>query len=362
MTEARLDLQSGDGVMFGPSRNNENSLIPMEIGMTSANDSTVNRLVVASDSSQGEPAASANSLSTDNAPVAQIETDRSDLVSPVEQVSSVGGTNLTPPFDSKNPQPLKEVPVSTVNGSTINTPVVAGDASQGEAVPAASDLATDQVAAAQIKTDPPNSVSPVERVPDPPGGSATAPLPDPFDPASLRLSGGDFNASVSVKKVLMSVPVRKPDKSWFVRVHDQDDYRLLTAVIELKEDRETYLVAPDLWPALATEATFGPRAFYTAINRQGVVFLWQIRLPGSDGKLDDWNKTALEAAKRATAGWVRVSANMALGAYDVFEAAGSLTEPAWPDIKFRDLLAIAFKDKVIDSMDHPVLRKLRGEV
>ena len=128
-----------------------------------------------------------------------------------------------------------------------------------------------------------------------------------------------------MKKVLMSVPVRKPDKSWFVRVHDQDDYRLLTAVIELKEDRETYLVAPDLWPALATEATFGPRAFYTAINRQGVVLLWQIRLPGSDGKLDDWNKTALEAAKRATAGWVRVAANMALGAYDVFEAAGSLT-------------------------------------
>jgi len=160
----------------------------------------------------------------------------------------------------------------------------------------------------------------------------------------------------------MSVPVRKPDKSWFVRVHDQDDYRLLTAVIELKEDRETYLVAPDLWPALATEATFGPRAFYTAINRQGVVLLWQIRLPGSDGKLDDWNKTALEAAKRATAGWVRVAANMALGAYDVFEAAGSLSEPAWPDMKFRDLLAIAFKDKVIDSMDHPVLRKLRGEV
>src|SRR5262245_16968815 len=119
MTEALLDLQSGDGTMFGPPRNNENSLFPMEIGMTTANGPTVNTPVVACDSSQGEPASSANSLATDNALVAQIETDRSDLVSPVEQVSSVGGTNLTPPFDSKKPHPLKEVPVSTVNDSTV---------------------------------------------------------------------------------------------------------------------------------------------------------------------------------------------------------------------------------------------------
>src|SRR5262249_42264381 len=122
----------------------------------------------------------------------------------------------------------------------------------------------------------------------PPANSA----PDPFDPASLRLKG-DFTAAAGVKKLMLSVPVRKPDKSWFVRTHPGEDYGLETAVIELKEDRETYLVVRALWPELATEATFSPRVLYTGVNRQGVVFIWPCRMPGPDGKIDEWSRTAL---------------------------------------------------------------------
>jgi hypothetical protein len=184
---------------------------------------------------------------------------------------------------------------------------------------------------------------------------------DPFDPASLRLSQ-DFASSLGVKKVLMTVPVRKPSREWFVRVHPDADYRLQTAVIELKEDREIYLVEPSLWPELSTvEATFSPRALNTAINRQGVVILWPIRLPEPDGKIDEWSQSALEAAEMATTKWVRVTANMDLGAYDVYEATGDLPDPVWPDLTFQELLKLGFKDRYIDDMDHAVLRKLRGE-
>src|SRR5262249_25421245 len=125
--------------------------------------------------------------------------------------------------------------------------------------------------------------------------------PDPFDPAALRLSH-DFAASLGVKKALLTVPVRKPDKSWFIRVHPDESYRLQTATIELNQDGsgKVYLVAPALWPKLATEATFSPRLFVTAINRQGAVFLWPLRLPKSDGKIDEWSRTALVAANLAT--------------------------------------------------------------
>src|SRR5262249_21091855 len=105
-----------------------------------------------------------------------------------------------------------------------------------------------------------------------------------------------------------------------------------------------------------------PRTIFTAINRQGVVFLWPVRLPGPDGKLDDWSRSALEAARLAMGGWVRVQANMGLGAYDVFQAVGALTEPQWPEESFGELLKVGFNGKLIDSPDHPVLRKLRGEV
>jgi hypothetical protein len=194
----------------------------------------------------------------------------------------------------------------------------------------------------------------------PPAAPAT-PAPDPFDPQALRLSQ-DFGAAVSVKKALLTVPVRKPDKTWFVRVHPNPAYHLQTAVVELKEDREIYLVDRALWSELATEATFGPRVLFTALNRQGVLFLWQIRLPAADGRVDDWTRTALEAAARARAGWVRVVPNMSLGGYDVFEAGGQLGEPEWPSVPFKELLRVAFRDRFINTLDHPVLRRLRGEV
>jgi hypothetical protein len=190
---------------------------------------------------------------------------------------------------------------------------------------------------------------------------ADASGPDPFDPASLRLSEG-FAAAAGVKKALLTVPVRKPDRSWFVRTHPDPAYRLETAVIELKEDRETYLVAPHLWADLAAESTFSPRALFTAVNRQGVLFLWPVKLPGADGRVDEWSRSALEAADLAARGWVRVQANMALGAYEVFQATGNLPEPEWPDLPLKELLRVAFRDRFVDTIDHPILRRLRGEV
>jgi hypothetical protein len=196
---------------------------------------------------------------------------------------------------------------------------------------------------------------------EPPVSTPNDRAPDPFDPASLRLSQ-DFSVAVGVKKALLTVPVRKPDKSWFVRVHPDPTYRLQTAVIELKEDREIYLVAPALWPELAAEATFRPKLLATAINRQGVVFLWDVNLPRTDGRADEWSRTALEALDMASTRWVRVVANMALGGYEVYFASGELGEPTWPELPFRDLLRVAFKDRYITDRSHPVWRRLRGEV
>ena len=76
------------------------------------------------------------------------------------------------------------------------------------------------------------------------------------DIAALRLSQ-DYASTIGVRKALLTVPIRKPAKEWFIRTHQT--MRIETCVLELKEDRETYLVAPTLWPELAAESTFGPR-------------------------------------------------------------------------------------------------------
>src|SRR5262249_13436946 len=153
---------------------------------------------------------------------------------------------------------------------------------------------------------------------------------------------------------------RKPDRSWFVRVHPDENYRLQTAVIEMKADRggETYLVARHLWPDLAAEPTFSARALFTPLQYiDRTIFLRPIKLPAAGGRAGEGSGTALEAAGMAMKGWVRVIANMGLGAYDVFEASGALPGPEWPDKPFPELLRLGFKDRYIDSPGHPILRR-----
>ncbi len=182
---------------------------------------------------------------------------------------------------------------------------------------------------------------------------------NPFDPSHLRLSQ-NFGELVGVKKALLTVPVRKPSRQDFIRVHPGEDYRLETAVLELKDERESYLVDPTLWPELPGEIVC--KVLFTTINRQGVLMLWPIRLPGEDGRHDEWNRSALEAAHMAQSRWVRVASNTSLGAYEVFEATGALPDPPWPDISFQEILKVAFKGRYIAELEHPVIRRLRGEL
>jgi len=183
---------------------------------------------------------------------------------------------------------------------------------------------------------------------------------DPFDLNGLRLSQ-NFSTNIGVKKVLTTVPVRKPHKQHFIRVKPDQNWRLETAVLTLKDGgEETYLVSAGMISELSHEIV--PVILQTAVNRQGDPFIWPVRLPAEDGKHNPWHRSALEAATMAMKTWVRVQANMTLGAYDVFEATGDLPEPNWPDIDFQDLIRIAFKDHLIESPDHPVIRQLRGVV
>jgi hypothetical protein len=182
--------------------------------------------------------------------------------------------------------------------------------------------------------------------------------PDPFDPESLRLDQS-FTDMAGVKKLLTTVPVRKPNKQDFIRVHPDADFRLTAAVIELKDDREVYLVLPTIAHQLPGECS--PVVLYTAINRQGVTFLWPVKLPTPDGKVNEWHRSAGEAAERAMDVWLRVLADMPLGAYVMYEASAAVPDPVWPTVTFRELLKIGFRDKLVDRLDHPVVKRLRGE-
>jgi hypothetical protein len=181
----------------------------------------------------------------------------------------------------------------------------------------------------------------------------------PFDNLSALRLDQSYADTVGVKKLLTTVPVRKPNRQEFVRVHPDPAYRLTpAAIIEVKEDREVYLVMPDMAPILPGE--FSTVTLLTTINRQGTLHIWPVKLPTPEGRQNEWHRSAAEAAERAMKKWVRVTSSMSLGAYEIFEAGGDLPEPVWPDYAFEEILKIAFRDRVVDRADHPLVQRLLG--
>jgi hypothetical protein len=189
-------------------------------------------------------------------------------------------------------------------------------------------------------------------------GLQLVPPPDPFHPEALRLDQS-FIEGAAVKKLLTSIPVRKPGGQDWIRVRADEGYRLAVALIVLRDDRESYLVMPHMAGQLPGE--WAPHMLYTCINRQGVLSIWPVRLPGTDGRQLEWWRSAQEAAELAMTKWIRVRADMALGAYQLFEAGSNVPEPEWPELSFMEMLKIGFRDRLVDQADHPVLRRLRGE-
>jgi hypothetical protein len=180
--------------------------------------------------------------------------------------------------------------------------------------------------------------------------------PAEFDLESLRLDPSQLEA-VSVK-VPISIPCRKPPKFDWIRVHANFDRgaraegggRVLRRLARhgrgLGEDVSHFTL-------------------YPYINRVGVIRLWPVRLPAADGRVNEWHRSAAVAAALGQKKWIRVAANMSLGAYDVSEAVNQPPDPEWPDeLGLGDMLRIAFHDRgrIINSMDHPVVKMLAGRL
>lgn len=188
--------------------------------------------------------------------------------------------------------------------------------------------------------------------------SPASAAPAELDLTAYRVSS-NFNAIGGIKKVITNVPAKKPGTQTYFRVRPGADWQMQALILSLKEDGENYFVLPSLFDELANECR--PKVLYTYVTREGNVGLWPVNMPGEDGRLDPWSESALAAAKHAQNHWVRLVANRHLGAYDVMEATGLVDEPKWPDLDFKKLLSLAFKERIISDLSHPIVRKLRGE-
>jgi hypothetical protein len=188
------------------------------------------------------------------------------------------------------------------------------------------------------------------------GLMSAAVVPDHLDVASLVLDG-DVTDTVAVEKLLDKIPIRKPSAQDWFRIHSHPDLIWNATVIIMKDDNEIYIVPKHLRQSLVGE--YVAVTMYVGINRQGVVFLWPVRLPDDDGRdMDCWSSQR-EAAELAKTKWVRIKWNKSLRAYEKLVAKNLTEEGDWPELDRKKVMEIAFKGRIITSLDHPIVKALK---
>jgi hypothetical protein len=183
---------------------------------------------------------------------------------------------------------------------------------------------------------------------------------DNWDLGSIQVSQ-DFVGDLGLEGVLTGIRVGKPRPTDWVRTHTDPDYQITAALLE-DADRELYLVDPYIYMSVRDEEpAIRVYRLITTITSNDRLTLWPLKLLGPDDRPNTWIDTALEAARLAQKQWIRVTANQKQQCYVIKKAKRIQPDPEWPNYSFQELLKLAFRDRRISSIDHPVLdRLLRG--
>jgi hypothetical protein len=177
-----------------------------------------------------------------------------------------------------------------------------------------------------------------------------------FDPTACL----DDDDVPDVNPPVLDIPIRRPNKLKFYRVHPTFVVDRDILVVPDGMDETTYLCYPkliDVFPEAIKRARL-----YPYIGTDKTLCLWRINHATQKGgkrnqKVFD---TAVRAASAAKTEWTRIWWRQEVGHYTHQTARADLGEPLWPDLTFEEMLVIAFEGMVIDSLDHEVLRELRN--
>jgi hypothetical protein len=194
--------------------------------------------------------------------------------------------------------------------------------------------------------------------PNPVNGSPIGHSPE-LDLEQFRINQ-DFASHIHTRKTAVTVSVRRPDRQHWICIHPGSDWRASVAVLEDKVNQRTYIVIPQIVPEVTADLV--PKLLVTYATKQGTTSLWPVRMPDEAGRLDTYSESALSIIEQYAGQWIRVLPNQIDRCYDVLETPTiELPAPKWPEGGFRHLFALAFKNRVIDNINHPVLKVLRGE-
>jgi len=153
------------------------------------------------------------------------------------------------------------------------------------------------------------------------------------------------------------IPVRKPSKKQFVHAHPSPDYRADGMPTILDETTgEIYLLAAGLDLPVDIENKVDMLNLAAAITADGSMFVWFFK-----NSTNSWSDSARIAIREASRRWVRVIPDKSSNGYLLESPLVDPPEPVWPPMTFTEILETAFGSRFIDSLQHPQIKKLRGD-
>ncbi len=177
--------------------------------------------------------------------------------------------------------------------------------------------------------------------------------------------GLGIGATPMIKKTL-KIKLAKPHPRRFIRVHPELKKRVAVFVDPNDEDefeRAEYLLTGAVAEELETDCFFGVlRVYY---NKSGSLGLWLLKEPKRDqARADVWALTRMQCAEVAETKWIRIHRSDDGQGYGYTQPESEMPEPEWERIlgnrDMNDLVSLAARDRIIDSLDHPVIQGFFG--
>ena len=207
----------------------------------------------------------------------------------------------------------------------------------------------------------------------PPSGSANSSrgsrnaspiIIDPFTNVHKMLARPIESGPVASKVVAFKVPVsHRPHKGRWCAIHSDPNYSIRASFLVFGRD-EIFLLDPTIAPEFEGEDVYREATVYTGVLRPNCApFLLHVTSPRPEARTNDYWTSMHAAAKAGMSQWMRVITDQDAGCY-IYEVADLSRWPVrWPDVPFGELLRRGFKnpDRFIDSMDHAVVKELRGD-
>jgi hypothetical protein len=154
-----------------------------------------------------------------------------------------------------------------------------------------------------------------------------------------------------------NIPVKKPGKKNFFRVHPELSYHLYDVAVIEEEGGDVHLVSADLQLPDDVLAFVSHVNLLTAITHHGKLFVWYFKNTDTS-----WASSAMRVARRAQNEWIRIKADFESGGYNIFTAPEPLhsKKPVFPEISPEEVFSLAFDDRMITSAEDPIIRRLQG--